>query len=197
MLVVNQNEVRLVGKLVSVKKVWSSFEHTSYEGMLQIIRDSGNLDIIPILFVDYAPVEDQFLEVMGQFRSRDIDNNGKLKVELYVYAKDIKHVKDTMYDNEVCIDGYVCKKPVIRTTPSGKQIADILIACNYGKDKTAYVPTITWGKCARKSGKFEIGTHVRISGRLQSRNYEKIINDVVCNKVAYELSTTSIEEVVD
>lgn len=120
MVKVNQNDVQLIGKLVSLRKVWSSNEHTTYEGVLQIIRDSGNIDMIPILFNDITPPINEFMTIIGQFRSRDTEVQGKLKVELYVCAKDIKIIQNSRYDNVVYMDGFVCKKPTIRTTPSGK-----------------------------------------------------------------------------
>ena len=195
----NQNTAKLTGKLVSVRKVWSSAEHVIYEGILQIVRDSGSIDLIPILFNNIPIEKDTFISVKGQFRSRDIDNNGKLKVELYVYAQEVSLVKekDLKYENNILITGFVCKKPTIRNTPSGKQISDLLIACNYNKDKTAYIPAITWGKNARKSGKYSVGTEIKIIGRLQSRKYMKEINNVVEERTAYELSVASIESIYD
>ena len=91
--------------------------------------------------------------------------------------------------------GYVCKKPTLRNTPSGKQIADLLIACNYSKDKSAYIPVITWGREARKSGRYSVGTKVKLDGRIQSRKYTKQINDNndVEEFVAYELSANHID----
>lgn len=189
----NQNIVHLTGKVVEIKKVWQTNGHTVCEGTLQIIRDSGAIDLIPVLFNDIIIELNSFISVVGQFRSRDIDINGKLKVELYVYAQEVSKIKDICYKNEVFLTGYVCKKPTIRNTPSGKQISDILIACNYNKDKSAYIPVITWGRCARKSGKFIIGTEVKISGRLQSRKYLKEVNGVFEEHIAYELSASSIE----
>jgi single-stranded DNA-binding protein len=97
------------------------------------------------------------------------------------------------------LTGYICKKPTIRTTPSGKQVSDLLIACNFGKDKTAYIPAITWGKQARKSGKYLVGDEVSVVGRLQSRKYNKVIdeNGTVVERVAYELSVYSIKSCHD
>jgi hypothetical protein len=98
----NQNRVTLVGKLANVRKIWCSAEHVTYEGILEVTRDSGTVDNIPILVKDVL-VEDMTngpVEVIGQFRSRDIDNNGKLKVELYVYAQTITNVSsDSMNVN--------------------------------------------------------------------------------------------------
>ena len=163
---VNQNVVQLVGKLVKVKKVWESIDYCVCEGIIQIIRDSGCIDSIPILFKENGIGVDSFISIKGQFRSRDISVNGKLKVELYVYVQEMLQVKDPLYVNNVYLTGYICKNPNIRNTPSGKQISDLLIACNYNKDKTAYIPAIAWGKHARKCGKYNVGTQIEIFGRL-------------------------------
>jgi primosomal replication protein N len=190
----NQNLATLVGKLTNVRKVWSSAEHVTYEGILEVIRESGVVDQIPVLIKD-TYVEDKtdgLVEVIGQFRSRDIDNNGKLKVELYVYAQTITSIESSC-KNSIQVTGYVCKKPSLRTTPSGKQISDLLIACNYNKDKTAYIPVVTWGKYARNSGKYQVGALVSINGRIQSRTYTKEINNSIETRIAHELSATSIE----
>jgi primosomal replication protein N len=190
----NQNLATLVGKLTNVRKVWSSAEHVTYEGILEVIRESGVVDHIPVLIKD-TYVEDKtdgLVEVIGQFRSRDIDNNGKLKVELYVYAQTITSIESSC-KNSIQVTGYVCKKPSLRTTPSGKQISDLLIACNYNKDKTAYIPVVTWGKYARYSGKYQVGALVSINGRIQSRTYTKEINNSIETRIAHELSATSIE----
>ena len=192
----NENVAHLAGKLVEVKKVWASDDLIICEGLLQINRDSGVSDYIPILFdntLDLIKL-DSFVDLKGQFRSRDIPKpDGKIKVQLYVYVKDIKLISEPLYKNEIELTGYVCKQPTLRNTPSGKQIADILIACNYNRDKTAYIPVIAWGREARKCGKHSVGTQVKISGRLQSRNYTKLINDVQERFVAYELSANQID----
>ena len=189
----NQNEVRLTGNLVALKKVWSSSDSSIYEGTLAIYRDSGVIDYVPILTNNSNLTIDSFISVKGQFRSRDITNqDGKLKVQLYVYAKEVCEVDSNVFFNQVSLTAYVCKKPTLRTTPSGKQISDLLIACNYSKDKTAYIPTIVWGKAARKAGKLNIGTEITIVGRFQSRKYTKEINDRLEELTAYELSSSSI-----
>ena len=191
----NENVVQLAGKLVELKKVWSTLELNICEGLLQINRDSGVSDYIPILFnnVKDEIKIDTFIKLEGQFRSRDIPKpDGKIKVQLYVYVKDIIILNDPLYRNEIELNGYVCKQPTLRNTPNGKQISDLLIACNYSKDKSAYIPVITWGREARKSGRYSVGTEVKIFGRLQSRKYTKLINNVQEEFIAYELSANQI-----
>jgi single-stranded DNA-binding protein len=93
------------------------------------------------------------------------------------------------------VDGFICKKPTLRTTPSGKQICDLLIACNYNKDKTAYLPIIVWGRAARQIGKASVGSHIQIIGRVQSRVYTKHSEDGQMHEhMAYEISATTITE---
>ena len=117
----NENLVSLVGILTSATLVWSSTEHYTYEGILEVLRDSGSPDYIPILIKDQAIdlLLNNKVSVVGQFRSRDIDNNGKLKVELYVYVQSIV-TTDSEHHNDIHLTGYVCKRPSLRTTPSGK-----------------------------------------------------------------------------
>lgn len=165
----NENIACLTGKLVSIKQVWVSETQLIYEGLLQINRDSGLSDFIPILFnaYDLNISKDMFVRIFGQFRSRDIPKeDGKLKVQLYVYVKQIEVLQEPHYSNNIELEGYVCKNPTLRNTPTGRQIADLLVACNYSKDKTAYIPVIAWGREARKSGKYAIGTAVKIIGRV-------------------------------
>jgi primosomal replication protein N len=196
---VNINNVELSGKLLCTKVVWKTNEHTSYEGVLQVIRDSGYIDLIPILYSDTVICDGTTVLVQGQFRSRDIEVDGKLKVELYVFAKSICELTvglDLPNINNISLTGFICKKPTLRTTPSGKQVSDLLIACNFGKDKTAYIPAVSWGKYARKSGKLLVGTEVAIQGRLQSRKYNKILdseNGIYEERIAYELSISTID----
>lgn len=163
----NQNNVQLMGQLVTVKEVWRSSEHVVYEGVLNVVRNAYNtLDFITILFSDKEFNPNDFVAIKGQFRSRDLDNNGKLKVDLYVYAKEIDKLDRVEYLNEISLSGYVCKKPTLRNTPSGKTISDLLIACNYGKEKTAYLPVIVWGRDARKVSKSTVGTYIDIKGKV-------------------------------
>ena len=193
---INQNVVEVAGKLVALKKVWSSDNHVVYEGLLQVLRTSGYIDYLQILFNNIEPKLDSFIVIQGQFRSRDLDNNGKLKVDLYVYATKVTELENLTNSNDIEMTGYVCKKPTLRTTPSGKQIADLLVACNYSKDKTAYIPVIVWGKCARKSGKYDVGTLIKINGRVQSRKYTKFIDNEIKEFTAYELSANSVDEII-
>ena len=98
--------------------------------------------------------------------------------------------------NEVVLIGYICKKPIYRQTPFGREIADILLAVNRAYNKSDYIPSIAWGRNARFCQNLEVGTEVKIVGRVQSRNYEKKLEDgTILKKVAYEVSVGSLEVV--
>ena len=206
------NYLTLVGKVTSDKK----FSHEIYGERffsfdLSIPRLSGNADIIPIV-VSERLINDEMLSIdnklliKGQFRSYNSYENEKNKLILTVFAKDIEELeekeeaeesefaKKDMVTNEVVLIGFVCKKPIYRQTPFGREIADLLLAVNRAYNKSDYIPTIAWGRNARFCQNLEVGTQVKIVGRVQSRTYEKKYEDgTVETKVAYEVSICSLE----
>ncbi len=98
--------------------------------------------------------------------------------------------------NEIFLDGFICKQPVFRVTPLKREIADLLIAVNRPYNKSDYIPCICWGRNARFCGKRTIGEHVKIKGRIQSREYVKKFPDGSSEtRVAFEVSISGIEVV--
>ena len=205
------NYLTLVGKVTGEKK----FSHEIYGERfyifnLSIPRLSGNADIIPItvserLINDGMLQEGKKLLVKGQFRSYNSYENEKNKLILTVFAKDIAEVaenneeendivrKDTI-TNEVVLIGYICKKPIYRQTPFGREIADLLLAVNRAYNKSDYIPSIAWGRNARFCQNLEVGTRVKVVGRVQSRTYEKKFEDGTSEtRIAYEVSIGSLE----
>lgn len=205
------NYLTLVGKVTGEKR----FSHEIYGERfyifdLSIPRLSGNSDIIPItvserLISDEMLQEGKKLLVKGQFRSYNSYENEKNKLILTVFAKDITEVeeendeenefvkKDTV-TNEVVLIGYICKKPIYRQTPFGREIADLLLAVNRAYNKSDYIPSIAWGRNARFCQNLEVGTRVKVVGRVQSRTYEKKFEDGTSEtRVAYEVSIGSLE----
>lgn len=206
------NYLTLVGKVTGEKK----FSHEIYGEKfyvfnLEIARLSGNADIIPItvserIITDEMLMQGKQLLVKGQFRSYNSYDNEKNRLILTVFAKDVVEVeenneeeenemakKDTV-TNEVVLVGYICKKPIYRQTPFGREIADVLLAVNRAYNKSDYIPTIAWGRNARFCQNLEVGTKVKLVGRVQSRMYEKKHEDgTVENRVAYEVSVGSLE----
>ena len=211
------NYLTLVGKVTGEK----TFSHEIYgekfyRFTLSIPRLSGNADIIPItiserLITDETLKEGKKLLIKGQFRSYNSFENEKNKLILTVFAKDVQELPETENENgeeeiskkdemtnEVVLIGFVCKKPIYRQTPFGREIADLLLAVNRAYNKSDYIPTIAWGRNARFAGGLEVGSHLQVSGRVQSREYtKKIGEDEVERRVAYEVSVSKIDLVED
>ena len=205
------NYLTLVGKVTGEKE----FSHEIYGERFYIFklgipRLSGNQDIIPITISERLIGEDTLSEgkkllVKGQFRSYNSYENEKNRLILTVFAKDVMEVeekeeeenemvrKDTI-TNEVVLIGYLCKKPIYRQTPFGREISDILLAVNRAYNKSDYIPCISWGRNARFCQNLEVGSQVKVVGRVQSRTYEKKYEDgTVQTRVAYEVSVGSLE----
>ena len=205
------NYISLVGRVTGEKKFSHEiYGEKFYTFSISIPRLSGNADIIPItvserLINDEMLGEGKKLLIKGQFRSYNGYENEKNKLILTVFAKDIIEVNETESNevdtskkeeslNEVILIGYICKKPIYRQTPFGREIADILLAVNRAYNKSDYIPTIAWGRNARFSQNLEVGTQVKVIGRVQSRQYEKKYEDGSSEmKVAYEVSISSLE----
>ena len=209
----DNNHITLLGKITDEKK----FSHEIYGEKfytfdLSVPRLSGNADIIPVtiserLFKDEDLVIDKKVKITGQFRSYNSYENEKNRLILTVFAKDIEFLPNQeeeivaskdLVSNEVVLTGYICKTPIYRQTPFGREIADILLAVNRAYNKSDYIPCITWGRNARYCSKMPVGTEVKVIGRVQSRAYEKKHEDgTVEQKVAYEVSISNLEVIDD
>ena len=205
------NYLTLVGKVTGEKK----FSHEIYGESfylfnLSIPRLSGNSDIIPITVSERLLKEDTLQEgkkllIKGQFRSYNSYQNEKNRLILTVFAKDIMEVeedeeeeneivKKDIVTNEVILIGFICKKPIYRQTPFGREIADVLLAVNRAYNKSDYIPCIAWGRNARFCQNLEVGSQVKVVGRVQSRTYEKKHEDGTSEtRIAYEVSIGSLE----
>ncbi|QAT39439.1 single-stranded DNA-binding protein [Clostridium sp. JN-9] len=137
------------------------------------------------------------LAIDGQLRSYNKFVDGANRLILTVFARNIQYcIEKSKNPNQIFLDGYICKEPVYRTTPFGREIADMLIAVNRAYNKSDYIPTIAWGRNSRFCNDLTVGDNIRIWGRLQSREYQKKINDTeVIKKVAYEVSISKMEKV--
>ncbi|ENZ01906.1 hypothetical protein HMPREF1092_01140 [Clostridium thermobutyricum] len=199
------NKIYLEGKIVSEKK----FSHEMYgEGFytfdLEVMRLSDSVDILNITVserlltgVDISVGTEVVVD--GQLRSYNKFMDGTNKLILTVFARNIEPcLERSKNPNEIYLDGYICKEPVYRTTPFGREIADVLLAVNRAYNKSDYIPTIAWGRNSRFCKMLEVGDNIRIWGRLQSREYQKKISDTeVIKKVAYEVSISKMERVRD
>ncbi len=204
----DNNHLKLVGKVTSEKK----FSHEIYGEKfyifdLSVPRLSGNADNIPVTISERLLTNQDItvgvkVEIEGQFRSYNSYDHEKNRLILTVFVKDIQFLENQeevefrkdQISNEVVLDGFICKKPIYRKTPFGREISDILLAVNRAYNKSDYIPCIAWGRNARFCENVPVGTEVRIVGRVQSREYEKKYEDgTVEKKVAYEVSVSSLE----
>ncbi|ABW19553.1 single-strand binding protein/Primosomal replication protein n [Alkaliphilus oremlandii OhILAs] len=199
------NVVTIVGKISGEKK----FSHEIYgEGFyvynMEIPRLSETVDNLPLtiserLLVGLDLKDQDMIKVEGQLRSYNKFIDGSNRLVLTIFARDIMPFdgeEDLKNPNEIFLEGYICKSPVYRETPFGREITDILVAVNRLYNKSDYIPAIAWGRNARFSSNLNIGDKIRIWGRIQSRKYQKKFNDGnVVNKVAYEVSISKMEKV--
>lgn len=178
-----------------------------YIFMLNCSRTSGNKDTLPVMIserlTDITEIKvGQVVTVRGQIRSfnRHIDDV-KCKLILSVFAREFELLAQSATDlpfeenvNTATLNAHICKPPIYRCTPKGREIADILVAVNRPYGKSDYIPCIAWGRNARFAGGLETGEHIQIQGRFQSREYTKKIGDnEVETRIAYELSISRIE----
>ena len=202
---INTNVVTITGKIVGDKK----FSHEIYgEGFyiyhIEIPRLSEVVDRLPLtvsdrLLIDEGLKDGDIVKIEGQLRSYNkfIDNSNRLV--LTIFAKHItffEDEKESKNPNKIFLEGYICKAPIYRETPFGREITDLLIAVNRLYNKSDYIPTIAWGRNARFSSNLNVGDKIRIWGRVQSRQYQKKYPDGnIENKVAYEVSISKMEKI--
>ena len=201
--VFENNQVVIAGEIVS----GFTFSHEVYgEGFymveVAVNRLSNYADYIPVMvserLIDVTQnYEGQYICVVGQFRSYNRHEEKKNRLVLSVFAREIEFTGEPGEDvksNQIFLDGYICKEPIYRKTPLGREIADLLIAVNRSYGKSDYIPSICWGRNARYASGFEVGTHVQIWGRIQSREYVKKLNEFETEKrIAYEVSVSKID----
>lgn len=204
--VIENNRVSIIGEVVSdFKFSHEVFGEGFYLVSVSVNRLSDMVDIIPLMISerlidvtkDYKGMK---LEVSGQFRSYNRHEGVKNKLILSIFVRELQFVDDDdmpeeqAKSNQIFLDGYVCKPPIYRKTPLGREIADVLIAVNRPYGKSDYIPCIAWGRNARYCQNLEVGENVKIWGRIQSRQYEKKFEDGTSEiRRAYEVSICKME----
>ena len=197
------NQVSLVGEIVSD----FTYSHEVYgEGFymveISVNRLSNFVDYIPVMIserlIDVTQdYRGNYVYINGQFRSFNRHEEQKNRLVLSVFARELEFMDEADVEeasNQIFLDGYICKEAVYRKTPLGREIADLLVAVNRSYGKSDYIPCICWGRNARFASTFEVGTHVQIWGRIQSREYVKKISETeVEQRIAYEVSVSKIE----
>lgn len=202
--IIENNQVTIMGKVATE----FSFSHEVFgEGFymveVEVKRLSNSEDRIPLMISerlidvtqDYTG---EYIMVHGQFRSYNRHEEQKNRLVLSVFVREISFMEeepDGTKTNSIWLDGYICKEPIYRKTPLGREIADLLLAVNRPYGKSDYIPCICWGRNARYASSFEVGEHVQLLGRIQSREYVKRISYTETEKrVAYEVSVSKLEK---
>lgn len=201
--IIENNMVTISGKVASELE----FSHEVYgEGFytffLEVPRLSDSSDVIPVTVSERLVSKDDLIigtvvEIEGQFRSYNSYNNEGNRLLLTVFAREVNILEDEKKiknPNQIYLNGYICKKPIYRTTPFGREITDILLAVNRPYNKSDYIPCISWGRNARYSENLSVGDNLKVWGRIQSRTYQKKYDTgEVVTKVAYEVSVSKME----
>lgn len=173
---------------------------------ISVERMSGTKDFIQVMVSErlVGVTEDltgAFVQVAGQFRSYNLHEMNKTKLVLFVFAREWEFIDEEVENaktNQIFLDGFICKPPVYRKTPLGREIVDLLIAVNRPYGKSDYIPCICWGRNARFASGFEVGGRVQVSGRIQSREYVKKFDDEIQEtRTAYEVSANRIDTIDD
>ncbi len=192
----NNNVVKLKGKIIDAP-IYSHqvLGEGFFESKLEVKRLSGEKDILPITFseriIKNLSIGDE-IALIGQFRSYNKVEDKHSKLMLTVFVREIVDPKELDTSNNITMIGYVCKPPIYRTTPFGREIADILLAVNRAYNKSDYLPCIAWGRNARFVQEMQVGEKIEVTGRVQSRNYQKRTETSVITKTAYEISISGI-----
>ena len=201
--IIENNQVTIMGEVASQ----FTFSHEVFgEGfyMVEVLvkRLSNSDDRIPLMISErlidvHQDYTGEYIMVIGQFRSYNHHDEQKNRLVLSVFVREVTFVEEELdgaKTNSIFLDGYICKTPIYRKTPLGREIADLLLAVNRPYGKSDYIPCICWGRNARFASGFEVGEHVQILGRIQSREYIKKLTETETQKrIAYEVSVSKLE----
>ena len=192
------NNVIIGGEIVEgIEFSHEIYDEKFYKFSILTKRLSEHEDVLPVIIseriIDLEEIQvGKIVKIVGQFRSYNMQTETRNKLVLSVFVKEIEFAEeDVLTLNDANFVGYICKAPIYRKTPLGREIADVLIAVNRTYKKSDYIPCILWGRNAKFCENIEVGTLVKANGRIQSRAYEKKLeNGEVIKKVAYEVSVS-------
>ena len=211
--VIENNQVMIMGEVVGD----FSFSHEIFgEGFymvdVEVARLSDSADVIPVMVSERLLDVTQsyigrYISVTGQFRSYNRHEERKNRLVLSLFAREIEfmdekdmilEIEENAKTNQIFLDGYICKEPIYRKTPLGREIADLLLAVNRPYVKSDYIPCICWGRNARYASGLEVGTRCKVWGRIQSREYmKKIAEEQLEKRIAFEVSVSKLEIIED
>lgn len=204
---IENNQVTIMGEIVS----GFTFSHQIYgEGFymtdVSVKRLSGEYDTIPVMvseriFDTTQNLTGELVSISGQFRSYNRHEGNRARLVLSVFAREIGFVEeigDGYNSNKIYLDGYICKEPIYRKTPLGREICDILLAVNRPYGKSDYIPCICWGRNARFASGLQVGDRIEVEGRIQSRTYIKRIDEERTEeRTAFEVSVSKVSKIVE
>lgn len=193
----NNNNVLIKGKIVKLP----TYSHTVmgegfFEMYVEVKRLSDETDVLPVTIserlIDGFKIGDE-IGISGQFRSYNKQEGERSKLMLTIFVKELINPNEISAVNQICMVGYICKEPIYRTTPFGREICDCLLAVNRAYNKSDYLPCIAWGRNARFVKDLGVGEKLGVQGRIQSRKYQKKITETESEiRVAYEISLSSV-----
>ena len=203
-----KGEIEMTNQAIVAGEVITEFQFSHeifgegfYTLKIQVRRLSDATDEIPLLVSErLVDVTKNYigrkLEAKGQFRSYNKHESEKNHLILSLFVRELEWIDsyENRKPNYIMLDGYICKEPVYRMTPLGREICDILLAVKRAYGKSDYIPCICWGRNARFAGNLEIGSHIQVLGRIQSRKYQKKVGEnQIISRTAYEISVNKLE----
>lgn len=195
------NSVKLEGIILSEPEFSHSYKDKKfYSTTMSVKRLSGTEDIIPLIIFDdmVDMVKENMNKVFnidGHYHSFNDVHSGTRKLKLFVLVKEIFIKEELENINQITLNGFICKQPNYRTTPSGKTITDVILAVNRNNHKSDYIPIIFWNSNAKHASELNVGDEIQVTGRIQSREYNKVIDDTTTVMTAYEVSVTSFKKI--
>ena len=195
----NNNLVKIAGKIASEFQFsHEMFGEKFFDVLVDVERYSESVDRIVVKvserLVDLS--EDWMGEpviIKGQFRSYNDHTDGGSKLKLFVFAREWEFAEKLRDESDIELEGYICRNGGYRRTPLGREITDLMLAVNRPYGKSDYIPCIVWGRNAKFAETLHLGTKVKVTGRIQSRDYVKLIHGIEENKTAYEVSISKLE----
>ena len=196
----NANQITLRGNL-SAPPTFSHENHGKqfYRFFLEVPRLSGAADILPVIaeasLLESAGIDPGgMLTVTGQIRSHNVRTDGRRHLMIFVFASALT-CEDGEALNDAQLEGFLCREPIYRRTPLGREICDVMLAVNRPYRRADYLPLILWGRRAQEAAELPVGTQLALTGRLQSREYIKMLGTTAERRTAYEISAISAEPV--
>jgi len=202
--VIENNRVCIIGEVISEFQFSHEvFGERFYVVEVSVNRLSAMADVVPLMISErLIDITKDFtgltIEAIGQFRSYNRHEGTRNRLVLSIFVREFEFIEEApeeqVKSNQIYLDGYICKPPIYRKTPLGREIADILIAVNRPYGKSDYIPCIAWGRNARYAASLEVGAHMLVWGRVQSREYTKKVSEEDLEKrIAYEVSVSKLE----